>query len=182
MVDYSKWDKFANDLSDDDDDSVGNRPVVTKIEKPGGGRIQLGPQGAVLLDDNSQSIREELSVTSDISRMSGPSDFSKNGDTLDSYLWCQDRHEVVVRVYIDRTLRAADVDLRLSEENHLTVRNRKTGEFILNGALQNSVETNSAESGDCVLDWELRSVSSSSRIFELTLRKRSPIPGVIMWW
>lgn len=45
MVDYSKFDKLAAELSDSDD-VPGNRPHVTRLEA--GSRVVLGPSGAVI--------------------------------------------------------------------------------------------------------------------------------------
>lgn len=44
MVDYSKWDALAKDLSDDEEDPKG--PVVHHVEN--GGRVTIGPDGATL--------------------------------------------------------------------------------------------------------------------------------------
>ena len=43
MVDYSKWDAFAADLSDSDDDM---KPAVTKLHD--GSRVHIGPSGTLI--------------------------------------------------------------------------------------------------------------------------------------
>ena len=52
MVDYSKWDKFASELSDDEDEGRG--PVqVHHVED--GGSVTIGPNGASLAARSAHS-------------------------------------------------------------------------------------------------------------------------------
>eukprot|EP01034_Spumella_vulgaris_P021275 gene21275-27298_t len=43
MANYSKWDKFAADLSDSDNEDQG--PQLTTFDEEGGKSIEIGPQG-----------------------------------------------------------------------------------------------------------------------------------------
>ena len=196
MVDYSKWDKFAADLSDDDDDYRPNKPVVTKIDKPGGGKIQIGPQGATLIDDESSCVLRTHQkddngtsgalamnqstnrvLTSTTAAKANYSDFTRNGDSLEGrYMWCQDRNDVVIRTLVQLELKACEIDLQLNLENRLTVRIRGSHHIILEGYLQNLIETNPTDTGDSIVDWELKSLNGD-RYLEIVLKKKSPIPG-----
>lgn len=51
MVDYSKWDKFASELSDEEEDAKG--PMVHHVEE--GGRVTIGPDGATIAAHSAQS-------------------------------------------------------------------------------------------------------------------------------
>ena len=50
MVDYSKWDKFADDISDEEDGPM--RPVVHHVEE--GGSVTIGPGGPSIAARPSQ--------------------------------------------------------------------------------------------------------------------------------
>jgi hypothetical protein len=60
MVDYSKWDKFQANLSDDDteeEDNGGynNKARVTRLDDSTGHRVEIGPGGARVVDSSYSS-------------------------------------------------------------------------------------------------------------------------------
>jgi hypothetical protein len=92
MVDYSKWDRLAANLSDDEDDaddgysfgqqeantdantelgSLGarqSRPRVTELDSSTGNRVEIGPAGVRIIDHTAHSAPSSSSVETDSGR------------------------------------------------------------------------------------------------------------------
>lgn len=210
MVDYSKWDKFERELSEDDDEA-NHMPGVTQFSKEGGESISIGPNGYEVVEKSAAPpavsrnplSKALLSRTEDRNHSSSPTPSelaakelkaleSKNGRVCENYSWSQDKYEVVITVPLDTTIKAKDLQVALEDRN-LFVRMCAGGtsafQFpILSGPLRYAVELSDVASEQgCPFDWEIKTKPSGipnvdRKVMEIVLKKKSPIPGAVIWW
>ena len=201
-MDYSKWDKFCQDMSSDSEgeDEGRRKPTVTRLE--GSGRVEIGPDGASVFDSQFQSMskeqREDLAdkdvdanllsrsaqclTKATIQEIQSDEEImTRNGCATSRFSWSQDKDEVIVMIPVTDEDRAKDI--RLSYElssKELSVVGAQ-GRAIVGGVMKYSVETNNPAEDECPLDWEVSS-QEDKRYVMITLKKKSPIPGAVQWW
>ena len=187
-TDYSKWNKFASELSDNDDEeeSGNTKPHVTAFDSDKGRSFVIGPSGAQLMPQppasssarKSPVVVESSSVTVNKFELS-----SRNGGITDRCTWSQDRNEVIVRKEFPMSVKASDIQVsfdRVESALNVTVQN----EPFLQGTTRYKFELNDDEL--CPILWEVVTMTEQTgavhRVFEMTLKKISPIPGAVIWW
>jgi hypothetical protein len=124
-----------------------------------------------------------------------------NGGYTGTYYWSQTRDEVIIRKLIDINTKARDIMVSYTDDAAarfeggrplLKISNKVCGN-ILSGSLQFDILPNDKEitqnSGlaDAHIDWEIIEMvipplETKSRVIEITLKKKSPIPGTAFWW
>jgi hypothetical protein len=205
-MDYSKWDKFAAELSDSDDEEPG-APKVTSISQ--GSKVTIGPEGhSISATDNKDAMitfnKQEIK-TAKKKRIDDvdDGDIRNGGVTSKGCRWRQDAKEVVIKVPVDGSLKARDLSITLTPDANmkrvLALTNRSTGVIVFAATLRFAVLENDGED-EAPLDWEIKqdsysssdsSSSSSSeevvcepppRYVVITMQKKSPIPGAVHWW
>lgn len=164
MVDYSKWKDFGAELSDSEDEDEG--PRVTQLSA--GDRVSVGPTGLSL-------VSPAAGVGAPSSRQSaeGP-ELNRQTGASGVFRWSQDATHVCVEVPASSACRAKSVSVDLSAQNVLSV--REGDALLAGGALRYAVQ---AEEGG--VDWELLS-GDEGRFVRVTLTKKSPIAGAVLWW
>ncbi len=197
MANYSKWDKFAAQLSDSDNEEEENRPLVTTLDGKGGKSIEIGPNGYKVKDDSavenvfSKGTVETLSTSTNVGDNQIALE-SKNGAVCDGYSWAQDRYEVLLSIVIDESVKAKDIRVTYSD-NLLEIRKvQRKDAALFSGTLRYDIMTNAERKDDevsDVIDWEIKnkvggssSTATTRRVLEAVLRKKSPIPGAFIWW
>lgn len=192
-MNYSKWDKYAAELSDSDDE--GQKPIVKTVGAKEA--VKLGPSGYEIGSTSQKAVVEQ-------SQGKGRTNLDEkqlivNGSKGDNYYWRQDRQEVILTVVLPSGIRGKDVALNFNAATKVLSITAQ-GADILARPLRYGIDTNNmvSASGDknkLVVDpedWEVKTVPFDSsdpdatleetRILELSLRKVSPLPGAIFWW
>ncbi len=192
MTNYGKWDKFAADVSDSDNDEDFNTPNVTTIDDHKGKSVEIGPSGytvkdAPKADDNVRGKVEVLSSSSNVNDTDLLAE-SKNGSVCKGYSWAQDRHEVILSILIDENVKAKDIKISYVEKV-LTI--SSANRTLVEGLLRYDILTNAERKDDEVsdiLDWEIKNKINASnpaqnrRLLEVVMRKKCPIAGAFIWW
>jgi hypothetical protein len=175
MVDYSKWNKFAADVSDDEEDFPSYQPHVTSFDKSQS--VSIGPQGSTI-QPMGPSIKEKQKVESYVSFFDS---FPYNGACLEKYSWTQSALNVALRIPIPKHLKSKDVNVDVSQFNAFSVSLKLTTEVILAGQLRYQIVYNDTSYGDSAVDWEIIDYNNEKYI-EIIMNKRCPIPGAVLWW
>lgn len=195
-----------------DGEEFSNKPVVTTFDKKGGESITIGPSGYHVTEKQTvKPVKTAVTSSSSASRVEKESSKgnvevlstsvplteheialeSKNGAVLDKYSWSQDRFEVLLTIPVEDNVKAKNIKLSYANKV-LTIKDGDS--VIISEQLRYDILTNEDRKDDEVsdiLDWEIKNklkASSSSgansnrRVLEVVLRKKSPIPGVFMWW
>lgn len=216
MVDYSKWDKMAAELSDEDEGPQQVAPQVSVFDSPGGESIRIGPDGPSVVSKaqtqmQANNITTAIKGEEDTARKTSSSaglvagrserksvvdlatEQSLNGAICSNYSWRQDRHEVVLLVDIPVQTKGKDLVADIDQDKILDISTKYSGQntTILRNQLRYPVEMGDSYS----LEWEIKPYARStgfdsslgvnesiSSCLELTLRKKSPIPGATIWW
>lgn len=120
----------------------------------------------------------------------------QNGGYTGQFYWSQSRDEVIIRKPIANDLKASEITVAYNDNPSMRFEGirpelkftSKNGNEILSGRLQFDIIPNDdSESGVISrVDWELNTLPIESlgttRMLEITLRKKSLIPGAIFWW
>ena len=184
---YDKWNKFAAELSDnDDEEETSTKPRVTTFDSDKGRSFVIGPSGAQLMPQPpaSSSVRKSAVVVESSSVSVIKFELSsRNGGITDRCTWSQDRNEVIVRKEFPVPVKASDIHVSFDRvESALTVTIQK--EPFLQGIMRYKFELNDDEM--CPILWEVVTMTEQDgtvhRVFEMTLKKISPIPGAVIWW
>eukprot|EP01039_Chlorochromonas_danica_P002478 gene2478-2715_t len=204
MVDYSKWDRLAADLSDEED--IESSFTTTTLAQPG--KVTIGPHGySINPQQPSSSSSPATAPSSSSAIISEPTAAMKqskewqaiclNGGEVrrDSYryLWSQDRYSVTLSLFVQANLLGPEVQILLvgEEKNVLKVLKRSDQLVLLDGRLQYPIEpTGEADNPyDSVCDWEFKPIPWSSnstvadeKLLQITLKKKSPLPNTTIWW
>jgi len=179
MTDYRKWDRFED--SDGEEEAEGSSaPVVTKFDGSGGRTIQIGPDGATLLEPIGGGGKAEAPTPA---RQEWD---TKNGSLLETFAWRQSRDEVVVQLFVNSSsLKARDILVTYDASSRLLRITSGEGHALFCDTLLHDIEPNGAGDGEPPVDWELKRKTiggSERRFLELTLRKKAPFAGVTVWW
>jgi hypothetical protein len=176
MVDYSKWDSFDGGSSDEEVDS---KPHVTTL--PTASKITIGPQGCTLGNEQEieSKLRDKLLKRKD-QRVNNGGEVVRDDCR---FYWTQDRYAVTLSIFINDNVRAKDIRVTL-ERKQLIIDDIITKSCILSGIMQYDVQlTNEADNPyDSICDWEIVKECAGNKILQLTLVKKSPIPGTSFWW
>lgn len=200
MTDYAKWNRFVDEDSEEEEQS--SAPRVTKFDGTGGRTIQIGPKGAMLLDSSTP-----CATASPASPAATSSWDTTNGGLCEDFAWRQTRDEVVVQLFVrSASLKAKDVSVTYDAASRALVVSAE-GRALLDGVLLHAIEPNPSADGEAPVDWELKrrntgqpaaavlllreeevkeegkeAAVAAQRFLELTLRKKPPLPGVVVWW
>jgi hypothetical protein len=197
MVDYSKWDKFAADLSDDDEQEgiLSQSPRVTAFEGDSGRSFNIGPSGTQLLPEPpTKSITTTTTsssatvITASSSAAATTSSYellsSRNGGVTNRCTWCQDRSEVILRKELPLSTKAGDIQVTFDRIESVLKVITKNSSRVMEGTVRYKFELNDEEL--CPIQWELVTITDPTavehRVLEIALKKLSPIPGAIIWW
>ena len=184
---YDKWNKFASELSDnEDEEETSTKPRVTTFDSDKGRSFVIGPSGAQLMPQppaSSSARKAPVVVESSSVSVIKFELSSRNGGRTDRCTWSQDRNEVIVRKEFPMSVKASDIHVFFDRiESLLTVTVQK--EPFLQGTMRYKFELNDDEM--CPILWEVVTMTEQSgavhRVFEMTLKKISPIPGAVIWW
>eukprot|EP00611_Tribonema_gayanum_P004483 TRINITY_DN1368_c0_g1_i2.p1 TRINITY_DN1368_c0_g1~~TRINITY_DN1368_c0_g1_i2.p1 ORF type:complete len:291 (-),score=72.76 TRINITY_DN1368_c0_g1_i2:1787-2659(-) len=139
MVDYSKWDKMAADMSDSEDEEGGSKPVVTAFDHPtsvtwGGGdapeeeRLAASEAAAAPQADKALSSSagtpgaddsERAALTDKPARLLT---LTRNGAAVQddsgayTYFWSQSRGDVAITVVAPPGTRASEVEVKVTSD------------------------------------------------------------------
>jgi hypothetical protein len=205
MVDYSKWDKFNYDEDDDDDEDVEVRLTVKKIGGDKGGKVQIGPSGYSVANENGEEVdnftaeHRKAPPANDERRVVTLNINCENGSTGcyrgTHYYWSQDRYEVILTLFVDwvEGMKKKDVAVSyFSGTKELTIAARRDSRGVaFKGNFQFGVEvTGDPENPyDEVFEWsvvpDMQHPTDGSRLYtavQLVLKKASPLPNAIFWW
>jgi hypothetical protein len=187
MVDYSKWERFAADLSSDEE-GTGTAPRVTTFNEKGRS-ITIGPTGATVVSNHPLE-RSSISQPKAGKEISCESEFqldSRNGGVTGTFTWSQDRYDVCIRKELAPEVKAGDILIHFDHiESRLIIKNKSTKEALIEGTTRYKFEVN--DDDICPVNWEIVSIPDpkvdtlAHRVLEITLRKVSPIPGAVIWW
>lgn len=192
-MDYSKWDRLARDIEDDEeyDEEENPEPLVTRFDEAGGKSITIGPGGASIAAAASSTASQTLKATPTPAAGADSSVHTKNGGRTADYAWSQSRDEVVVQMPLAQQ-RARDLRVSFDSKTKLLriTHAQPSGDTeLLSRALHHDIHPAETDDGAlATVDWEVRSRprspadGSEERILELTLRKKPPFPGVTVWW
>mmetsp|Transcript_13404 Transcript_13404/g.21979 ORF Transcript_13404/g.21979 Transcript_13404/m.21979 type:complete len:347 (+) Transcript_13404:149-1189(+) len=177
-LDYSKWDKFDYNSSDDEVDQTSNQPIVTRLND--GATVHIGPSGSSIANNTPQnshtrppppSVQDDTLVDDDdeyessvpplpcsagipISKARGTvyrsSHTPDEGGFPITYKWKQNRQEVCLWVSIASSLKASALKIEYNQDSNV-LRISTNGIDILSGELKYKIDY-SKEDG---LDWEI---------------------------
>jgi hypothetical protein len=205
MTDYGKWDKFAAEQTDSDEERQ-----APKVRAVGDGQaVRIGPKGYEIGKtdaDSTENIADAHHArVEEIVSATEKQKWMINGSRGDNYYWRQDRQEVVLVVMLDSQVKGKDIRVTYDASSKvLQIRDGASGTVVLCGAMKHGIDTESMTQADLqrksVLqfdpaDWEVKTLSTQSgdtqtaqssgqptRFIELTMRKVSPLPGAVFWW
>lgn len=201
ILDYSRWDRLAADLSDSDEEQ--GQPQVTSLHE--GGSVTIGPDGPSIASNKSAISADGKPVASSSSKglkgkpidASEEEDDRRNGGiTKEGYLWKQDEREVVIKVPVEQGFKARDLKMKLAVDGDmkrvLTLSDQSSGADFFTGTLRFPVAENNDEDED-PFDWEIKKGSYNAdkedgvltepqRYIHITMVKKSPIPNAVHWW
>lgn len=194
-MNYSKWDKFAADLSDSDDD--GRKPVVKTVgEKES---VKIGPSGYEIAHSHPHATAGSVKAPGVKVLSSDEIQLTVNGSKGDNYYWRQDRQEVILTIVLPSDVRGKDIALTYNVATKILLITAQ-GTVVISRALRYGINTSNmvgvrGDKNELSIDpedWEVKTVPFDSsqatdtleetRILELSFRKTSPLPGAIFWW
>lgn len=192
-MDYSKWDRMARDIEDDEeyDEEEAPQPLVTRFDDARGKSITIGPCGASIA--STAPTAEQAPKAAPVPAAGADSSSTKNGGRTTDYSWSQSRDEVVMQMPLAQQ-RARDLRVSFDSKTRLLriTHAQPGGEAeLLSRTLQHDIHPAETDDGTlATVDWEVRSRrpreaadgAEEERILELTLRKKPPFPGVTVWW
>ena len=195
MVDYSRFDKMVQDLSDSDSDERRN-VNVTKLEKPSAvtitGREDRNTASSNTINPQAESQKESSaaqpirSITFVKEGSKTKEELMKDGADNGTFLWSQTADEVIIRVRCPNGTKAKDVNVSLTSSAQLIVICK--GNTVLCGTLVHDVwDTDKLatdeERYNKGMTWELEdSTCEACRYVVVKLFKRPPGERVKMWW
>jgi hypothetical protein len=178
MVDYSKWDKLASEISDDSDsEQLSNKPKVSVLDD----------NHSVMIDQNGFSIARSNQTYLNRSNLARAGDFiderqwTKNGSHYRDYYWTQNRYEVVLRACVPNNTLARHIHFDINEDKQLLVEDKLNQNILVKGTIRYPFMRNDNTDED-PFDWELKALNNDTKIIEITIRKHSPIVGATIWW
>ena len=172
MVDYSKWNNFAADHSDSDEE-FDSKPRVTKLES--NEKIQIGPNGAKVC--KTLQIESSAPHTSNIeSTGAGSRQNDYNLTQFENCFWKQNRYEAEIVTILPPETRASEVSLQYEDTDKKLIINLGSHSYLI-GNLQYPIQGNKVEE----FDWEVKTEGQLRKLY-ITFQKISPIPNATIWW
>lgn len=200
-MNYGKWDKFAAEQSDSDDERAA--PSVRTVGD--GQAVRIGPQGYELTEKENPTISSPQETSSRVEEIVPEVDVKKwmiNGSCGENYYWRQDRQEVTMTVMLTSQVKGKSVRITYDTSNKLlSIEDTSNGSIILCGTFKHGIDTETMTSADAnkkalliidPADWEVKALTPNiaapsastqhTRFLEITFRKVSPLPGATFWW
>lgn len=201
-MNYSKWDKYAAELTDSEDEAETSKPTVKVLGD--NQAVKIGPDGykvespAVSVPQSSKpkSDKKENALEEPPSAEEDTLNLTTNGSKGSNYYWRQNRNEVILTVLLPTDVKGKDLSILFDSNTRVLTVVHAPSTNILSGPLRYTINTenmacNSSSKSLLTLDpedWEILTLTGSSgsaqsvRALEITLRKLSPLPGAIFWW
>ena len=200
-MNYSKWDKFVAEQSDSDTEQAA--PVVHTLEDQQA--VKIGPAGYSIENSSTSAPQQRTKAVSSIvkydSKTINNQELMTNGSKGSNYYWRQDRQEVILTIVLPENVKGKDIIISFNTATkHFTVETT-TGIKVLSSVLKYGIDLETMAAADpktaYILrfdpaDWEVKTLpiaahgdSSSTvatRVVELVMRKKSPLPGAVFWW
>jgi len=198
MVDYSKWDRMAADLSDSDEEDT-RQPTVTRLDSPtsvsfGGGKAE------VVMQSHSETQGGATSLATDKARnaaligthMSHLVKMTRNGGESAKFLWGQTAKECQIYIYIPIGCLSKQITVRI-QGPQLTVQQQSNTKntLLFEGKFAYGIECTRDEAGGAIeedIDWEIINgpvaAPAKQRILKMTVLKKEICAGarVVHWW
>lgn len=193
-MDYSKWDNFGADEDISDDEKHISVEMVANDQS-----VEINRAGYKLIDNHNQNqISTKIVLPKRKEGVIDESFLCSNGDSLRNFFWRQDSQKVVVSMVLADNICAKNLKVLLCAGKTLKI---ICGDSILlEGDLRYKINTDGEQTSskfkNCfeLSDWDIQTMYLANplssdqkfdeplRIFQLTLEKQSPLPGVVFWW
>ena len=172
MVDYKKWDKFIDNLSDSDEE---RGPKVTKLTNATS--FVIGPNGTSL--KSTEKVINSQILNNNVSKI--PSSWTDNGGLCGNFgHWCQTKEQIIIRCYLNENIKSKDI-LVTYDVTQKILKFTHCDEILIEGKLRYDITLNNLSECLSIIDWEIKTLTSMKYI-EITLNKKSPIDGLVIWW
>jgi hypothetical protein len=187
MVDYSKWDKFADSDSDEDENS--NKPLVQHFNQPTS--ITIGPTGpsyeptstsfAPAVLDHRDLDREEHSSSQPIPSVSASSQAPFQLYETPTHNWQQTRYDVTIWIKnLPYQTKVSDLKIDVRNKKFLCIQLNSSIIFFEKEFKYEINETNLINDG---IDWEIISNETThEKHIKLIFQKHQYLPGSVIWW
>ena len=166
MVDYSKWDKFAAEITDSDDDEDKSMNV-TKFDQPTS--VQLGEK-----KEKKTSVPKKKKL-----------DPSRNGGRNETHWWGQNEKECWIYIIVPRTCSAKEIVISIDNS---ILRIERSGELFLKGTLAHKIKSETSKILPEDIDWELvdsndvQDAKKDRKFVKVHFQKETVVSGCIHWW
>ena len=115
---------------------------------------------------------------------------TRNGGETERYYWSQTKAEVVVYVRAPKTVKASNIRVQLdNKDNQLVVSLKDAPKPLLREKLFGPVtdsgnDDDGGDSSSDFLDWSMQDSADCAgwRLVMVTLQKKPPMAGLVMWW
>ena len=194
MVDYSKWDKFHDSSSDEDEDDMRPEPHVTRLDS--GTRVSFSPNGVSFQPSASSSSSGTSSSVTPASSSSTAEDvvlkrkleLTRNGGEESTHLWSQTREDVHVSIFVPKDTRGRDIkvvlvphgELSSGRKPHMTVSVR--GSVVVDDDVAFPFSDDEDDLDDC---YELQDFDETRRVCIVELKKvhvMGAMDSAVLWW
>jgi hypothetical protein len=197
MVDYSKWDKFG-DTESDEDESSNSLPRVHHFKQPTS--VTIGPNGlnyqadtskissttstppVTTLDHHDHDINQENSSISILPSVSPSQSSPFQRYETPTHSWQQTRYEITIWIKnIPFHTKNSDLKVNLYQKNSLCIEINSL--IFFQKTLKYEISHDIDSDG---IDWEIISSPSSSSTNEkqikIIFQKHQYLPGSAIWW
>ena len=167
MVDYSKWDKFAAEITDSDDDEDKSMNV-TKFDQPTS--VQLGEK-----NEKKTSVPRRKSF-----------DPSRNGGRNETHWWGQNEKECWVYILVPQHVQQRKLSSHI--DNSMICVIERNGKLILKGTLAHKIKSETSKILPEDIDWELvesnnlQDARKDTKFIKIHFQKEMVVSGCIHWW
>lgn len=186
VLDYSKWDHIGDSESDEDMPQVHVSKLTEKTTFANGLTATPATKGST---QAQPSVVSSAAVSSKAAQGTAVDAYTRNGGQTNSYLWCQDERTCTVRLPVPKGTRAKFVRVKAQNQSlHVGVITPPNKQAVqcLEGKLAFPID----ESDEALEDhWRLEDAtlplgqaSKDHRCLVITLTKKTPVAGVVMWW
>lgn len=164
MVDYSKWDKFAAEITDSDDEED-KKLNVTKFNQPTS--VRLGEK------EKKSLVRKKKF------------DPSRNGGRNETHWWGQNEKECWIYILVPQACKAKEIFISLDNSVICVKRN---GKLILKGTLAHKIKSETSKILPEDIDWELvesnnlNDARKDTKFIKIHFQKEMIVSGCIHWW
>ena len=200
MVDYSKWDKFADSESDEDDRASSSLPRVHQFHQPTS--VTIGPNGpnyyetepeddptlplpspgtssrapAAAAEASSSAVSAAAAAVS--GGVSGSLKSSEERYETSTHSWQQTRYDVTIWIKkIPLDLKRSDLIIELKNHNILSIHIHAI--LFFHKQFKYEINTNL---NDGIIDWEIISINNEEKLIKFIFQKHQYLPGSAIWW